>query len=263
MKGGPTIEIAVKDGKVSGIVIKQLEGEFEFTRIAATASAPSITIDELMAKVIAAHGGEESIRKHKSSVMTIDMNFEHQGMTGTSTISAKAQNALTTVIDLMALGKKVGTMYEYFDGTEGGEASTFAPSEVKAGKSLEGARIASDFYEPLNWKKHFKSVEIKKMSKVGDEDVYVVVQTPEKGNPITDYYSAKSFLLLRRDTIQTSNTSQLSLSITETYSDYRLVDGVMIPFKTVTNILTIGEIISTIKTIKFDVNIPDTTFKKP
>jgi hypothetical protein len=163
----------------------------------------------------------------------------------------------------MALGKKVGTMYEYFDGAQGGEISSFAPGEVKAGKSLEDARITSDFYEPLNWKKHFKSVEIKRMSKLGDEDVYVVVQTPEKGHIITDYYSAKSYLLLRRDTTQTSNTSQISIPVTETYSDYRLVDGVMIPFKTVTNIMTIGDIVSTIKSIKFDVDIPDATFRAP
>ena len=264
-----TYSVSVKRdpaGKVSGIIIKQPEGEFEFTR-AATAAAPAsaslISVDELMAKVVAAHGGEENLRKHKSSMITIDMNFEHQGMTGTGTIFAKAPNALATIIDLMAVGKKVGTMYEYFDGTQGGEVSTFSPEEVKAGKSLEDARITSDFYEPLNWKKHFKSVEIKRMSKLGDEDVYVVVQTPEKGNVITDYYSARSYLLLRRDTTQTSNTSQISIPVTETYSDYRLVDGVMIPFKTVTNIMTIGDIVSTIKTIKFDVQIPDTAFKKP
>jgi len=78
-------------------------------------------------------------------------------------------------------------------------------------KSLEDARISSDFYGVLNWKKLFKSIEIKRMSKINDEDVFVVVKTPEKGNPVTDYVSAKSYLVLRRETIQTSNTSQINL----------------------------------------------------
>jgi hypothetical protein len=37
----------------------------------------------------------------------------------------------------------------------------------------------------------------------------------------------------------------------------------MIPFKTLTHIMTIGDIVSTVKTIKFDVDIPDATFRAP
>ena len=95
------------------------------------------------------------------------------------------------------------------------------------------------------------------MSKVNDEDVFVVVKTPEKGSPVTDYISAKSYLLLRRDTLQTSNTSQITLPVTEYYSDYRMVEGWMIPFKITTNIPSIGDIVSIVKTVKFDVDIPD------
>jgi CubicO group peptidase (beta-lactamase class C family) len=256
--------VAVKrdaGGRVSGLVVKQPEGEFALTRVAETKIA--LTVDELMAKVIAANGGVENIRKHKSMVITADMEFEHQGLQGLLTISAKAPNSLATHIDLLALGKKIGTMDEYFDGTEGGEVASFSPGETKAGKSLEDARIASDFYELLNWKKLFKTIEIKRMSKVGDEDVFVVVKTPEKGNPVTDYISAKSYLLLRRDTVQTSNTSQISLSITENYSDHRMVEGWMIPFKVTTNIPTIGDILVTVKSVKFDVDIPEAVFHVP
>jgi hypothetical protein len=249
-------------GKVSAIVMKQPEGEFELARVAET-SAVSMTVDELITKMIAASGGEENLRKHKSSIITAEMDFEHQGIKGMATISARAPNALATHIDLMALGKKIGTFDEFFDGKEGAEVSSFSPGEVKAGTSLEDARIASDFYEVLNWKKLFKTIEIKRMSKINDEDVFVVVKTPEKGNPVTDYVSAKTFLLLRRDTIQTSNTSQISLPVTETYSDYRMVEGEMIPFKMTTNIPSIGNIVTVVKTVKFNIDIPDAVFHVP
>jgi hypothetical protein len=166
-------------------------------------------------------------------------------------------------IDLLALGKKVGWIDEYFDGTEGVEVSSFAPPERIVGKTLEDVRVNADFYGVLNWKKLFKTIEIKRMSKVGDEDVYVVVKTPEKGNPVTDYVSAKTFLLLRRDTLKTANTSNITLPVTEYYSDYRLTDGLMYPYKATTNIPTIGDIVSTIKSVKFDVDIPDTVFRAP
>lgn len=248
-------------GKVSGLLMKQPEGDFELKRVVETKAA--ITVDELIAKMIAAEGGEQNLRKHKSRLITSEVDFEHQGVKGTATTSARAPNSLATHIDMTALGKNIGTIDEYFDGTEGAEVASFSPGEEKAGKSLEDARISSDFYGVLNWKKLFKTIEIKRMSKLDDEDVYVVVKTPEKGNPVTDYISTKSYLLLRRDTIETSNTSQISLPVTEYFSDYRLVEGLMIPFKSTTNIPSIGDITTIIKTIKFDVDIPDAVFHAP
>lgn len=302
MSGGPTVEITVQDGKVvlvvpgqpayplvekekdqivspslpetygltvkrdatgrvSGIVIKQPEGEFEFTRAAEKSAL--ISVDELLAKMIAAYGGEENLRKHKSKVMTADLMLENQGMTGTVVASYKAPNLLASNTKLFALGKDVGSIDEYFDGTHGVELASFSPPDVKTGKSLADERIEADFYGVLDWKKLFQSIEIKRMAKVGDEDAYVVIKTPEKGNAVTDYISAKTFLLLRRDTLQSSSVSDVTLPATETYSDYRPVDGVMIPFKTITTIPTLGEIVTTYKTVKFDVDIPDATFHAP
>lgn len=248
-------------GKVSGLIMKQPEGDFELTRLAERAAG--ITVDELLAKMAVAIGGEENLRRHKTRVVTAEMDFEHQGLKGLTTISSRAPNAMTTHIDITALGKEIGTLDEYFDGTQGGEVSSFSPSETKAGKSLEDARISSDFYGVLSWKNLFKTIEIKRMSKIGDEEVYVVLKTPEKGNPVTDYISAKSFLLLRRESLQTSNTSQITLPVTEDYSDYRPVEGLMIPFKTTTTIPSIGEIITTVKTVKFDVPVPEALFRAP
>ena len=250
-------------GKVSGLVIKQPEGEFEFKRAAEAVVSPAITVDELITKMVAAEGGAENIRSHRSRVITGEMVFEHQGLTGAMTTNERAPNASATHIDIVALGKKIGWIDEYFDGAQGAELSSFSPPEQKAGKSLEDARISADFYGVLNWKKLFKTIEIKRTSKVGDEEVYVVVKTPEKGNAVTDYVSTKTFLVLRRDTLETSNTSQITLPVTEHFSDYRLTDGLMIPYKTVTNIPTIGDIVTTIKTVKVDVDIPDTVFRAP
>ncbi|HKQ53339.1 MAG TPA: hypothetical protein VJT74_13275, partial [Pyrinomonadaceae bacterium] len=250
-------------GKVSGLVIKQPEGEFEFKRAAEAVVSPAITVDELITKMVAAEGGAENIRSHRSRVITGEMVFEHQGLTGAMTTNERAPNASATHIDIVALGKKIGWIDEYFDGAQGAELSSFSQPDQKAGKSLEDARIGADFYGMLNWKKLFKTIEIKRTSKVGDEEVYVVVKTPEKGNAVTDYVSTKTFLVLRRDTLETSNTSQITLPVTEHFSDYRLTDGLMIPYKTVTNIPTIGDIVTTIKTVKVDVDIPDTVFRAP
>ena len=73
-------------------------------------------------------------------------------------------------------------MREYYDGASGGSETDFSLPEVYKEKQLDDARVASDFYETLNWKTLYKTVTIKEKSKVDDEEVYVVVKTPEKGN---------------------------------------------------------------------------------
>ena len=84
---------------------------------------------------------------------------------------------------------------------------------------------------------------IKNVSKIGDEEVYVVVKTPENGSQITDYVSTKSFLLLRRE---------IANGGSEFYGDYRIVNGVMMPFRIEQNVPGIGNVIVTVKNIKLD-----------
>jgi hypothetical protein len=238
-------------------VVRQPNRNFELKRVA----EPAISVDELMSRVITAAGGEANLRKHASMVTTATVDFENQGVTGEATISAKAPNLLATDLTLMALGKKIGSMREYFDGARGAQEVSFAPAQIKTGKSLEAARIEADFYALLNWKKLFKDVSVKRMSNVDAEEVYVVVKTPEQGSPITDYISAKSFLLLKRETIDSLSTSMVEQPATATYSDYRMVDGRMIPFRIAHNTETLGDVVVRVKDVKFDVSLPDSVFR--
>jgi hypothetical protein len=98
------------------------------------------------------------------------------------------------------------------------------------------------------------------MSKVEGEDAYVVVFTPEKGSPVTQYISAKTFLPLRQDSIATSDT--ISMPVTEVYSDYRSVDGVMIPFTRVSNTVTMGDVVVKLKEVKFGAPVPEDAFRR-
>jgi len=210
------------------------------------------TIDELMAKMIDAAGGEANLRKHKSAVTIATLDYEQQGMTGETTIHARAPNSWSETITLFALGKKLGTTHEFFDGTNGGAELSFLRSRAVVGDQLQDMKIASDFYPLLNWKTLFKTVTIKGVSKVGDEDAYVIVKTPEKGASVTDYVSTKSFLVLRRE---------VTRGVAESYSDYRTVNGVMKPFKIEISVPGYGNIVVKVKDIKFDAAIPEPVFR--
>jgi CubicO group peptidase (beta-lactamase class C family) len=253
------------------LFLEQPQGNLVLPKVAVTAEAAPVAtaapeligVDELLAKMIAAYGGEENLRKHKSSLSTVEIDFENQGVQAKGTISARAPNQTASEMTFSALDKDIGSLVTYFDGNTGGEILSFAPEETYSGKRLEDIRTGSDFYDVLNWKNNYKTITVKRIAKVGDEDAYVVERRSEKGTPVTDYVSTKSFLVLRRDTLIVSETAGIELPQTQTFSDYQKVEGVMIPFKLVSHNLANGNVVVRVVEVKFDVAIPDAVFKKP
>ena len=254
------------------LFLEQPQGNIVLSKVTAATAPPApaaaesgslISVDELLAKMIAAYGGEANMRKHKSSLTSVEVDLESQGVQAKGSISAKAPNQTASDMTFTALGKKIGTITSYFDGNGGGELISFGPEETYSGKRLEDIKAAADFYDVLNWKQNYQTITVKKMGKVGDEDVYIVEKRREKGTPVTDYISTKSFLVLRRDSLVVSETSGLELPQTQSFSDYRNVDGVMIPFRMISNNIANGDIVMRITDVKFDVDIPDAVFHKP
>lgn len=251
------------DGKPVGFIIAQPEGEFAFnfvSKIDEAAAKPAVTVDEIMTKTIAALGGESNMRKATSRVTKFDLDFVHQGVKGSGTTYEKAPNSAVSDSSLTAAGKSIATMHEYFDGTNGGEQVSFAPAETYTGKQLENARVSSDFYGLLNWKKDLKKAEIVKTEKVGDEDCYVVLIEPEKASERRYWISTKTFLPLKAVTLSVSSTTQQAMPVVSVMSDYRAVDGVLMPFKTVSTNPGMGDIVTIVKEVKTNVAIDNKLF---
>jgi hypothetical protein len=245
---------------VTSVVVSQPGGAPEFVRKAAGADAPKISVDELMQKTIAASGGEANIRKITTRITEADMDLENQGVTATSVSYSKAPNKAASETKFIAIGKTIGTGREFFDGSNGEEMYSFAPVDKFAGKRLEDARLSADLYSSLDWKTNFKKVAVIGNAKVGGEDTWVVSFEPEKGTPFREYYSTTSFLLLKREGVVPSSTSPVQIPYTAIFSDYRDVDGIMLPFKIVNNSVANGNIVTTIKSIKQNVPIDDSQF---
>ena len=253
------------------LLIEQPQGNIVLAKVRAESTpAPAaantsslIGVDELIAKVIDAYGGEQNIRRHKSSLTTIELDLENQGVQAKGTVSARAPNLTASEVTFTTLGKKIGSMVTYFDGNNGGERVSFAPEETYSGKRLEDMRAGSDFYDVLNWKTNYKTITVKRLDKIDGEEVYVVEKRSEKGTPITDYISTKSFLVLRRDSVIVMENTGVELPVKQTFADYRKVDGVMVPFKTVSNNAANGDIVIRVLDVKFDVEIADSVFRKP
>lgn len=243
-------------GKVSGIDIKQPQGVLALIR-KADFKAP-IEPSELIAKAIQATGGEEAIRREKSKVITGDLNIINQGLTGEITMSSRAPNSTENKIVLIGLGRKIGWIREYFNGSAGGQETSFTAPQPLSKSQVENTAVEHAFYPLLDSSTLFQDVKITGIQKVDGEDAYVTVMTAKNGASSTSYISTTSFLILRRD-VSTPGEGGESEPVSEYYSDYKKVDGVMVPFKIVQKQAN-GDFIITVKDIKFNTSIPDAHF---
>jgi CubicO group peptidase (beta-lactamase class C family) len=248
-------------GKITAIAISQPEGEFVFNLVSGgdSARAKLPSADEVMAKAVDALGGA-AIRKFTSRVTKFDLDFENQGVKGSGTAYAKAPNKSATEAVLTALGKNIATAHDYFDGVRGGQIVSFAAPDFYTGKRLEDAKITSDFYGLANWSAGVKTSEITRTEKVGDEEAFVVALHYEKASDVTWYISTKTYLPLKRNSLDVSSTSSQAIPVSEAYADYRSVDGVMIPFKTIAINPAMGTVVTYIRDVKNNVEIPDSRF---
>jgi len=246
-------------GKIESILMVQPGNETELKPISAD-EKPAISVDELYQKALAASGGEANWRKITSRLTTSTSDMEQQAIKTEAKSWTKAPNFSATETTMKAIGKEIAKGWEFFDGTNGEEAYTFAPVEKLAGKRLEDVRIGSDFYSMLDWKSKFKTITVKRIAKVGDEDAYAVEFEPEKGTKFTEYYSTKTFLVLKREGVVPSSTSSQSLPYTILFSDYRDVDGVKLPFKQINNTSSNGDVITIVTSVKHNVPIEDKLF---
>lgn len=252
-----------ENGKVASITLSQPQGDFKFKYVGEIkiTEAPEITVEELMVKTIEAAGGETNWRKINSRMTKFDIDFVHQGLKGAGTSYQKAPNMSASRITISAFGRPIATIDDYFDGTNSIEKTSFAPEERHSGRRLEDIKLARDFYGLLNWKKDLKEAKIEGIEKVGGEEAYKVVFQMEKASSITYYISTKTFLPLKQESVVVSSTSSQTIPVSQTFSDYREVDGVMVPFKTVSSNTGIGETVIYVKEIKHNVKIDDKTFK--
>lgn len=250
-----------ESGKVSGLIFNQ-QGIIANLRPVVPVA---VNIEDLMKKEIEALGGEANLRKHTSIQIEAAVALEGEGMTGETVSYAKAPNLSAANTKYFALGKQVGESFDFFDGKSGGSFTMSGKQFIgtpfsKSGKFLEDARAASAFYAPLDWNALYQKVTVKKLSRIGDEEVYVVEKIPANGNPVIEYVSTKSFLILRRESVQPIGYFGMATPFIENFSDYRLIDRVMMPYKITSGIPHAGVTVTNVKAIKFNVEIQDSVF---
>jgi len=224
------------------------------------------TADEVIEKSIGAMGGRAAIEKVKTRVMTGTITLSTPGgdIPGTIEVYNAVPNKVRTVIkaDLTAFGAGLMTIDQRFDGTTGYVLDSLQGNRDITGNQLDNMRNNSFPHPFLSYKAMGNSAKVGAKEKDGAGEAYQLTFEPAKGSTVRQYVDATSFLPTKA--VITVNIPQLGQDVEQTalVSDYRAVDGVMVPFKLNVSSSVQGFTVAFAK-IENNVAVDDKLFSKP
>lgn len=174
---------------------------------------------------IQAIGGKQNIDQVKtiSSSGSISM----QGMSMPYEVKSMNPNKISIVATMNgSIASK-----QVFDGKKGykeqmGNKADLTDDEMKPYLDQKGL-FPQEYYVSANYILVLKSTD-----KINDKPAYVIEVTSPSGYKTTEYYDSASHLLVRQD------VNQQGINVSTIFSDYRVVNNVLLPFKMTQNIQT-------------------------
>ncbi len=226
----------------------------------AAGAAHAQTLEEIIALNLKSKGGLDKIKATTSVRMTgqIDaIDPSGQARKGTMTTVAKRPN-------LMRRDANIGgqRMVNAFDGTSLWTSNGDMPPQEAPGPQAAYARQDAEFDSVfVNYKEKGTAMELVGKEKVNGADAYHVRVT-KKGAPPQDYFLDATTGLEKRISM-TLDQRGIKVTLATTFSDYREVDGRMVPFTIRQQVNGNTTAMTTIDSVEFNVPIEDSTFKMP
>lgn len=204
---------------------------------------------DLVAKSVAAMGGEAALRAHTSSLSTGTLSMPKQGMSGPITIVQRAPSDFYSRCDIPG----IGLMEEGVTGGVAWSSDPLSGPRIKEGVEATQALRQADFYFSLNLAQHYPTMQTLGASTLDGAPVWEVLMKPAEGPDEIYLIDQQSGLLVG------TRTSLVTLMGTvpanTRFLDYREVGGVLIPHKiVVSNALISSEI--TYDSVQWDVPDP-------
>jgi CubicO group peptidase (beta-lactamase class C family) len=217
--------------------------------ITPSAAPPLPSVVELLARIIAAHGGERNLRRHSSIEVHAHKRYENQGVESDLVIKGSAPASRTEDEAWTAAGKPIGRLRTYFDGTRGGQETTFGQDATYTADESDKANRTSALHAILDLRRLYSEIKIRREDTVDGESAFVLQLRPKSGSPVKLFASSRTFLIIRQEID----------SETTTFGDYRNVDGEFVAFRTTIRD-ALGETTIAVKNVQFNGTFAPATF---
>jgi len=215
------------------------------------------TADEVMDKHLAALGGRDALAKLTSRKSTGTATLAAQGgeLSGPYESYNKAPNKSRVYIkfDTAALGGPGDMIIDQrFDGTSGYVSNSLQGDTEMAGNQLDNMRNGAFPSSMLKYKEMGLKAEVLAREKVDGKDAIVVQFTPKAGSTSRVYFDPDTYLVMK-SVAKVISAQMGEFEQTVTPSDFRVVDGVKVPFQVV-NTSPVQSL--TVKLTKVEHNLP-------
>jgi outer membrane lipoprotein-sorting protein len=191
-----------------------------------TLPAAAQTVDEIIAKNVEARGGEAKLRAVKSIRLTGKIEVG-PGMVAPTTLVIKRPGMVRMEFTIQGM-----TAVQAYDGKQGWDIMPFQgkkDAEPMAADDVKELEDEADIDGPLmDYKAKGNTVEYLGKDKVEGSDAYKLRVTRKNGIIETSYIDVDTGLEVK--TITKAKIHGNDTEVETTYSDFRTVDGLVVPF---------------------------------
>ncbi|MEA2326358.1 MAG: hypothetical protein QOE68_1317, partial [Thermoanaerobaculia bacterium] len=209
------------------------------------ATAPTVadvpSAEDLLARMIGAAGGERALRVHTSVEIHAHKAYDNQGVFADLTIQSKAPDLHNEVEVWTAANREIGRLRLYFDGTHGGQETTFGQDSINDDDANARDHRQYAFPQLLALKSLYKTITVR----AGDDDTWIL-----------DLGDGMRLRVSRKTTLVTGREKD---GETIAFDDYRNIDGELVPFRSVIED-SLGTSTIVVDSVRFNVPLDDATF---
>src|SRR5262245_61137415 len=216
-----------------------------------SSNRPLPPVPVLIERMVAAAGGEAALRRHTSVELRARKTYENHGVAASLRVRAQQPASRVEEEAWKAAGRRIARLRIYFDGNHGGQETTFGQDSVNDAATDTRAPRENWFRELLDLQALYPEARVTGSTKTGGEEAYNLELDAAEGAWTRLEVGVESGLVRRR----------VTAAGTFAYSEYRKVDGEMVPFLTRIEDPTLGEITIQIEKVRFNRMIPAAVFR--
>jgi hypothetical protein len=212
--------------------------------------------ETLIDKYIEATGGKASYDKCTNRVSFGTMEIKPAGLKGKLTLYQAAPNKTYLEAEIAGLGK----IEDSTDGKIVWERNPISGPRVKTGEEKASGLGNAVFNSEVNWQKVYKKAQTVGEEMVDGKACYKVEMITPEGVVRTHFFDKSTNLIVKL--VSTEKTQLGNVQAESWISDYKKVDGILLPHKVRQKILT-QEVVMAFDKIEHNVKLPDNRFEVP
>ena len=205
----------------------------------------------LLAKVVEAQGGAEAIRRHPRMVVHYRRRMPSSAVDGYGVRWRRDASSEADFGELFALNRRFAEITSASDAAGTVQTTSFSLPVVKTAAQAPDGVATANLEADLQPRRFYRAVEIVREDKVGDVPVFVLQKTLPSGAKVLEFVSKADYRVLRRQTSAGGPTAR------EEFSDFRTVEGLTMPFRSVATDTEGGRTIEEILSVRFDEYVPN------